>query len=113
MSSTFKRFWNSPIPALVWALFLTPTAAWAQAGRPIPVEQMSKSAEVIGVATIDSANAHNEPRTGFINTDLHLTFSEVWKGDAGSNFILIKPGGEVGGKKADIPGHEFEIALGD
>jgi hypothetical protein len=74
---------------------------------------MSKSAEVIGVATVDSANAHNEPRTGFINTDLHLTFSEVWKGEASPNFILIKPGGEVGGKKAAIPGHEFDIALGD
>lgn len=93
-------------------LLPTSSAAWAQ-GRVLPVEEMTRKADVIGVATIESSNVHNEPRTGFINTDLRLSFSEVWKGDASPAFILVKAGGEVDGKKAAIPGQEYEVRLGE
>ncbi len=93
-------------------ILLASSAAWAQ-GRILPVEEMARKADVIGVATIESANPRNDSRTGFINTDVRLTFSEVWKGEASPGFILIKPGGELDGKKAAIPGHEYEIRLGE
>ncbi len=112
MRSIHRTLWRCPIPGVALALFLTSTAAWAQ-GRVLPVSEMTQKADVIGVATVDSAIAHNEPRTGFINTDLHLTFSEVWKGEATPGFVLIKPGGEVDGKKAAIPGHEFDMKPGE
>jgi hypothetical protein len=97
---------------LVVACILFSTPAWAQ-GRILPVEEMARKADVIGVATVDSARAHEEPRTGFINTDFHLTFSEVWKGEAGPAFILMKPGGEVPGRKAAVPGQEFDLKPGE
>lgn len=100
--------------AITLALALAASSpALAQGGRVLPVDEMARNADVVGVATVDSALAHADSRTGFIYTDFHLTFSEVWKGDAGSNFILMKPGGEVGGRHASVPGHEYVMKPGE
>lgn len=112
MRSSIWKLGKSSIPGVALLLLLASTPAWAQ-GRVLAVDEMTRKADVIGVATVDSAIPHLEPRDGFINTDLHLTFSEVWKGEASPAFILIKPGGEIQGRKAAIPGHEFEIKLGE
>lgn len=112
MKSPDRLFRCPPVAGAVWVFLMASSTAWAQ-GRVLPVDEMTRKADVIGVATIDRAVPHNEPRTGFINTDLHLTFSEVWKGEASPAFILIKPGGEVDGKRAAIAGQEYEIRLGE
>src|SRR5262249_5533374 len=52
-------------------------------------------------------------RNNFIYTDFRLDFSEIWKGQPGNNFILVKAGGSVGGKTASTPGHEYILNPGE
>jgi hypothetical protein len=74
---------------------------------------MVRQADVIGVATVQSATPRLEPRTGMICTDFRLAFSDVWKGDPGREFVLVKPGGELQGEKVTVPGHEFVLKPGE
>jgi hypothetical protein len=99
--------------ALLIVLLYPAGSASAQNVRPLPVDDMSRQAQVIGVATVVSAIPHVEPRNGFVYTDFRLNFSEVWKGDAGPAFILTKPGGTVGTNKGSVPGHEYVLKPGE
>jgi len=89
--------------------------ALAQArGRSLPVEDMVRQADVIGVATVEGATVREESRNGLICTDFRLSFSEVWKGDPGREFTLVKPGGQLAnGQKTTVPGHEFVLKPGE
>jgi len=82
-----------------------------QSRRPtVPVEDMTREADVIGVATVLSATVREESRTGVICTDFRLQFSEVWKGDPGREFIMVKPGGQLpNGDKLTLPDHEYTL----
>jgi len=82
--------------------------------RTMPVDDMVRQADVIGVATVQSASVREETRTGLICTDFRLSFSEVWKGDPGREFTLVKPGGQLpNGQKTTVPGHEFVLKPGE
>jgi hypothetical protein len=82
-------------------------------GRVLPVDEMVRQADVVGVATVRSATPREEPRNGLICTDIRLEFSEVWKGDPGREFILVKPGGQIGEEKTTVPGHEYALSPGE
>lgn len=89
--------------------------AWAQSRRPtVPVDEMARQADVIGVATVQSTGSREEPRSGMIWTDYRLQFSEVWKGDPGREFILMKAGGQLpSGDKLTVPDHEYSLKPGE
>ena len=94
-----------------WA---TPAHAALQSrGRVLPVDEMVRQADVVGVATVQSASPRLETRTGVVCTDFRLRFTDVWKGDPGNEFTLVKPGGEIQGQKTSVPGHEFILKPGD
>jgi len=98
---------------LLFALFFPILPAFAQKVRPLPVDDMTRQSDVVGVATVVSAIPHLEERNGFVYTDFRLDFSEVWKGQASPEFILMKPGGTVQGIKGSIPGHEYKLNPGE
>lgn len=111
---------NNPVERAFVALvlaFLTSASGsgWAQSRKPpIPVENMAGHADVVGVATVISSGPREEPRTGLIWTDFRLQFSEIWKGDPGREFILMKAGGQLpAGDKVTVPGHEYTLTPGD
>jgi len=98
---------------LLLALLLPLSPAFAQKVRPLPVDDMTRQSDVVGVATVISAIPHLEERNGFVYTDFRLNFSEVWKGQASPEFILMKPGGTAQGIKGSIPGHEYKLNPGE
>jgi hypothetical protein len=100
-----------PVALIILAL---PAAAFPQGrARSLTVEEMAAQADVAGVASVQSLATRLETRTGMICTDFRLTFSEVWKGDPGREFVLVTPGGELPGRKLSVPGHEFELRVGE
>lgn len=82
-------------------------------GRIVPVDEMTQKSDVIGVATLRSSVCRVEERSGAICTDLTVSFSEVWKGEATPNFILVKPGGRIGDRGSTIPGQEYLLKVGE
>jgi hypothetical protein len=111
---------NIPVERGLIAVFLAiltsaSATGWAQSRKPaIPVENMTQQADVVGVATVISSGPREEPRTGLIWTDFRLQFSEVWKGDPGREFTLMKAGGQLpSGDKVTVPGHEYTLTPGD
>jgi len=96
------------IPALQAGVLLAQTA-----GRPLPVEEMAQSAQVIGVATVRSAQTRKDVATGLICTDFTLAFAEVWKGSPSDPFILVKAGGTLGGQTSAIVGREYKLEVGE
>jgi hypothetical protein len=112
-SATYNNVVDLICRTLLLALLLPGLSAAAQNVRSLPVEDMSREAQVIGVATVVSAIPHEEPRNGFVYTNFRLEFSEVWKGEAGPAFILMKPGGTVGAIRSSIPGHEYILNPGE
>jgi hypothetical protein len=83
------------------------------AGPSIPVEEMARSAQVIGVASVRSAQTRKDESTGLICTDFTLTFSEIWKGSPPDPFVLVKAGGTLGGQASAIVGREYKLDVGD
>jgi hypothetical protein len=112
-SATYNNLVDLIFRTLLLALFLPGLSAADQNVRSLPVDDMSREAQVIGVATVVSAIPHEEPRNGFVYTDFRLEFSEVWKGEAGPAFILMKPGGTVGANRSSVPGHEYILNPGE
>ncbi len=110
-SATYNNLVDLICGTLLLALLLP--ALSPQNVRTLPVDDMSREAQVIGVATVVSATPHEEPRNGFVYTDFRLNFSEVWKGEAGPAFILMKPGGTVGSNRSRVPGHEYLLTPGE
>lgn len=82
-------------------------------GRVLPVEEMARKADVVGVATVQNSRSRHDPRTGFIYTDHTLRFEEVWKGTPSTPFILMQAGGQVGDQRAALPGHHFTFQPGE
>src|SRR5262249_30842518 len=89
----------------------SPIHASPQSRQPaLPVEEMVRQADVIGVATVSSATVREETRNGLICTDFRLNFTQVWKGDPGREFVLVKAGGQLpNGQKTPLPGHEYVL----
>jgi len=101
-------------PGLLAISILFPVLpASAQKSRPLAVEEMSGTADVIGVATVRSIASRLESRTGMICTDYTLSFSEVWKGEAGPEFLLVRMGGRLGQDSVTLPGFEFDLRTGE
>lgn len=97
-----------------WVIFLSGTAAAAlQTSSPsIPVEEMARSAEVIGVAQVRSAQPRKDSTTGLIYTDFSLAFSEIWKGSPAQPFVMVKAGGTLEGRTSAILGREYKLEVG-
>lgn len=88
--------------------------AAAQGRSPfVPLEEMARDAQVIGVGTVQSSTARLEPKTGMISTDFTLSVTEMWKGEALTSVVLIKPGGKIGADALTIPGHEYDLKVGE
>lgn len=96
--------------AAAWAALL---ASGASQARTLPVEEMARDADVVGVATVQGSQSRHDPRTGFIYTDHTLKFEEVWKGSPSDPFILMQAGGQVGDQRAAIAGHHFTFRPGE
>jgi hypothetical protein len=74
---------------------------------------MAQSAQIIGIANVQSAKARKDETTGLICTDFTLTFSEIWKGSPPDPFILVKAGGTLGGQASAIVGREYKLEVGE
>ncbi len=92
--------------------FLPPLARGQNPPAPLSVEDMARSAGVIGVATVQRVQSRKDPSNGLIYTDFTLAFSEVWKGTPADPFILAKVGGELGGQRSAIVGREYRLEVG-
>jgi hypothetical protein len=88
-------------------------ASGQSSGRDLSVDEMTQSAEVIGVATVQDIVCRRMESSNAICTEFTLTVSEVWKGEASTPFKLQKPGGRIGEDALTLPGHEYLVKPGE
>ena len=82
-------------------------------GRVVPVEEMAAKTAVAGVAVVRGSSVRRDDRNGMIYTDYRLRFTDVWKGNPGDDFILMKAGGRIGDLVADIAGQDYVLQPGE
>lgn len=82
-------------------------------GRVLPVEEMVRKSDVVGVAVVRSSAPRLDDRTGIVRTEFVLEFSELWKGTPGTPYIVWKAGGQLGERATAIAGHEYTLAVGE
>ena len=80
---------------------------------PISVEDLSRKAEVVGVATVQSVRAREDRENGMIYTEAVLRFSEVWKGPRVEEFVLSQAGGAVGNQAVVAVGFNYRLGVGE
>lgn len=74
---------------------------------------MARSADVIGIASVQAIQPRKDESTGLVYTDFTLRFTEVWKGSPPDPFILTKAGGKVGTHGSAVVGREYRLDVGE
>jgi hypothetical protein len=90
-----------------------PGAQSGPRGRVLPVEEMAGKTAVAGVAVVQGSSVRRDDRNGMIYTDYRLRFTEVWKGDPGPDFVLMKAGGQIGDRATAIAGQDYVLEPGE
>jgi hypothetical protein len=97
---------------LVLALSLVSAELKAVLMKSLPIEELSRKADLVVLGTVQSKSSHRDAERR-IYTSIELQVSEVWKGAVSSNSLTIyQGGGTVGNERAEVSG-EAEYRIGE
>ncbi|HZE97386.1 MAG TPA: hypothetical protein VE981_10200 [Planctomycetota bacterium] len=78
----------------------------------VSVDELSRKADVIGVATVGGVEIRENPDNHMVYTYYSLKFSDVWKGSPADPAVLMQAGGVLGNRTVAIAGRDYTLQPG-
>ena len=97
---------------LILALCFVSAELSANLMRPLPIEELSRKADLVVLGTVQNKSSHRDAE-GRIYTRIELQVSEAWKGVvSGTTLTIYQGGGTVGNERVEVSG-EAEYGIGE